>query len=104
MNNLNFYKEDTKWYITLPEWEGDKADLEMVWGANELLDIVSKYTDSVSCSFSTKPFEGSNMLERRCICAEEDLQCQGGPSEGAYYFIKTYNDLEINLSLLLLRP
>jgi hypothetical protein len=28
---LNFVKEeDNRWYIDLPNWEGDKADLEMV--------------------------------------------------------------------------
>jgi len=32
---LKFYKEaDERWYVELPEWEGSKADLEMVAGAD----------------------------------------------------------------------
>ena len=41
MKNLKFKKEeDNKWYIDLTEWTGDKADLEMVAGADILLDIL----------------------------------------------------------------
>lgn len=33
--------EDNRWYIDLPDWEGSKDDLEMVCGADVLLDIIS---------------------------------------------------------------
>lgn len=40
--NLKFYRnEDNRWYVDLPEWEGSKDDLEMVSGADSLLDIIS---------------------------------------------------------------
>ena len=39
---LTFYKEETnRWYVYLPEWEGSKADLEMVCGADTMLDELS---------------------------------------------------------------
>jgi len=39
---LSFTKEDNgNWYIDLPEWEGDKADLQMVAGADDFLDFLS---------------------------------------------------------------
>lgn len=38
---LTFKKEKSgKWYIVLPEWTGSKSDLEMVSGADDLLDQV----------------------------------------------------------------
>jgi hypothetical protein len=37
-----FYKtEDSRWYIDLPTWKGSIADLEMVAGADVMLDILS---------------------------------------------------------------
>lgn len=59
MKNYRFYKEeDGKWYIDLPEWTGSKAELEMVMGADTLLDIISQGEDSMNVSFSEKSFEG----------------------------------------------
>jgi hypothetical protein len=45
---LNFEKESTGWYIVLPEWNGSKADLAMVCGADTLLDQLSQFRDKVS--------------------------------------------------------
>lgn len=57
-----FYKEeDNKWYIDLPEWieKGlPKEDLEMVCGADALLEILSKNTHEVHVDFNVEPFEG----------------------------------------------
>lgn len=38
---LLFYKEKNKWFVDLPTWEGSKADLEMVDGADRMLDELS---------------------------------------------------------------
>ncbi len=45
---LTFNKEDNKWYIDLPNYPGDKADLQMVLGADTLLDKISNNTDTTS--------------------------------------------------------
>ena len=43
MKNYKFYKEESgKWYVDLPTWLGDKEDLEMVMGADTMLDIMSE--------------------------------------------------------------
>ena len=43
MRNYKFYKEETgRWYVDLPEWEGEKAELEMVLGADTFLEILSQ--------------------------------------------------------------
>jgi hypothetical protein len=62
----DFYKEENgRWYVDLPEWTGDKSDLEMVEGADVLLDILlgEEYTHPrISVRFETEPFEGSHTL------------------------------------------
>ena len=50
---LNFIKEeDNRWYIDLPNWEGDKADLEMVMGSDALLEFISNNGEHVSIDIS----------------------------------------------------
>ena len=45
---FTFYKEpDGRWYIDLPEWQGSKEDLEMVQGADRMLDLLSKGQDRI---------------------------------------------------------
>jgi hypothetical protein len=40
MKTFKFEKEkDNRWYIILPEWTGEKEELEMVCGADSMLDI-----------------------------------------------------------------
>ena len=51
MKELNFIKEfeTGRWYIDLPQWEGNKEDLEMVSGADTLLNmlVMNKHLDVV---------------------------------------------------------
>ena len=44
---LTFEKEVSGWYIVLPEWEGKKAELQMVAGADVLLDLLSESKNTV---------------------------------------------------------
>lgn len=41
MKTLTFYKTNNLWFIDIP-WEGDQSDLQMVDGADLLLDILSE--------------------------------------------------------------
>lgn len=51
-----FYKEETgRWYVDLPEWEGEKAALEMVMGADVMLDIFAQGEGEVKLFLSEKP-------------------------------------------------
>lgn len=50
-----------EWYIHLPEYidqGGTKADLQMVGGADTLLDILSQREDKVRVTFSREDFHG----------------------------------------------
>jgi hypothetical protein len=61
---FRFYKEeDNRWYVDLPEWEGEKEELEMVLGADMLLDIISGNSDYAFLTLSTELFEGCKTLE-----------------------------------------
>ena len=57
---FKFYKEDTKWYVDLPKFieeGGDKADLEMIAGADDMLDMLSSNGDRIELSISLEPIE-----------------------------------------------
>jgi hypothetical protein len=52
-NAYRFNKEDGKWYIDLPDWTGTKGELQMVGGADTLLDHLSNNGDTVLVDLST---------------------------------------------------
>jgi hypothetical protein len=53
MKNYTFNKEQGSWYIDLPNWEGTKAELQMVAGADTLLDQLSNNGTTVNVTLST---------------------------------------------------
>jgi len=58
MKNILFQKDiDGRWYAVLPEWEGERDELEMVMGADTMLDIMAEGDDEVHITLSTEPFE-----------------------------------------------
>ena len=57
MNNIfTFERYQDRWFIVLPEWEGDKDDLEMVMGADMLLDIMSEDEHQIKVKITTEYF------------------------------------------------
>ena len=54
MRLYTFNKEEGKWYIDLPEWQDSKSALQMVAGADILLDELSNFQTSVQLSISSK--------------------------------------------------
>jgi hypothetical protein len=94
MRTFKFYKEsDSRWYVDLPEWEGPKAALEMVMGADTMLDILSQGTGEVVMYMST---EFQERCERLVFLHETpDI------GEGAYYHMESYMGLEFNLDVWL---
>ncbi len=50
---LNFKKEDG-WYIVLPDYPGPKEDLQMVYGADDMLDRISYRVGKVSIEIAPK--------------------------------------------------
>ena len=66
MNAYRFIKEDGKWYIDLPDYlehGGSKGDLQMVEGADTMLDIISGYKDEVTLALDRNKFEGADKIE-----------------------------------------
>jgi len=41
-----------RWYIDLPEWQGPRANLEMVAGADSLLDVFAQGQERVNVTFT----------------------------------------------------
>lgn len=94
MKILKFYRDyDNRWYVFLPEWLGEKADLEMVSGADTMLDIISQGETEIRVAFSLSPFDDSNKLTMIRLATELD--------NGAYYLLDHYNGIDLNLELWL---
>ena len=81
---LRFYKsKDEYWYVDMPEWQGSIDALEMVRGADDMLDELSCHTGKdVYLQISTASFDDCERL----IKIQDDVV--GG---GAYYgYASTY--------------
>jgi hypothetical protein len=84
-----FIKEPNgRWYIDLPHWTGGKAALEMVEGADTMLDNLAQGANEVKLTVSEQPFDGAAEL-----VLTEDLT---GSIGGGMYLLKSYNGQEIN--------
>ena len=93
MRKFDFYKaEDDCWYVDLPEWEGNKAELEMVLGADKMLDYLSKGAQKISLNISEARFKKADILYK--------LRDDAGVG-GAWYLLKKVNQVEINQELWL---
>jgi hypothetical protein len=87
IKKFTFVKENTgRWYVVLPEWTGDKEDLEMVMGADTMLDILSQGDSVVDVVLSTEPFD-NHKFELMFINEES-----GG---GWYKFYSEFNEMNI---------
>jgi hypothetical protein len=73
MKRFDFIKEENRWFVVLPSWEGSKEDLEMVCGADTLLDIVSKGSETATLQVS----ENSYNNYRFKLTYKEDM-AEGG--------------------------
>lgn len=91
---LKFYKEaDERWYVELPEWEGSKADLEMVAGADTMLNYMAEGNNYVNLHLSEEAFDGADKLEFIRIATEI--------GNGAHYIMRSYAGIEFNLEVWL---
>lgn len=63
IKKLTFKKEESGWYIDLPEWTGSKADLAMVAGADKLLDRLSYDEDVVELAVAQAPIDNFYRLK-----------------------------------------
>lgn len=92
---FRFYKDaDNEWYIDLPEWTGSKAELEMVQGADTMLDIVSEYSNECYLKLSDQFFAGAEVLQLE----HARIQNHGG---GGDYILEKYQSETINYKIWL---
>lgn len=85
-NYYTFIKdEDGRWYIDLPEWDGPQEDLEMVMGADTMLDIIAQDQEEVRVSISNTYVPHKMKLD---FIREES----GG---GMYQLSSTYHNFEV---------
>ena len=94
MKRLKFYKEsDNRWYVDLPEWEGSKAELEMVAGADSMLEYMAEGEAQVWIVLSEQEFENADKLEFLRLATEIE--------NGAFYKLDKYRGIEIGLEMWL---
>jgi len=97
--DFRFYKvANGDWYIDLPEWKGDPADLQMIQGADEWLDLLSDANEMV-LTISDVSFDETDPIAIGFITlirlGEPNL---GG---GGNYFLERYQERSINLKIWL---
>lgn len=73
--NLRFNLEGEEWYVDLPEWEGSKADLLMVAGADILLSLMAGSRTTITLKVNTEPFKDAYILRR--VSEETSLDREG---------------------------
>ena len=96
---FRFYKETNgNWYVDLPEWEGTKAELQMVAGADSFLDILAEGEGGVHVVLSDEYFEGSDNLKIKELGRLEGWEL----GEGAWYRLDSYKGIpHFNLDMWL---
>lgn len=91
---IKFTKEINDWFAEISEWEGSRADLQMVMGADTFLDILCEGEWDVWLTMSDQPLN-SDRTEKLHFIRE-------GESEGGgYYLLETYRGIEFNLEMWL---
>ena len=94
MKTIKFKKElDGRWFAVLPDWTGDKSDLEMVLGADTMLEFMSEDNDEVSLFMSEDEFEGADKLEFIRFAVELN--------NGAHYKLNNYRGIDIEIDMWL---
>jgi len=94
IQKLKFYRENTgRWYVDLPEWEGSKEDLEMVLGADDLMNLLAQGDDVIYAQIADEKFSGSVQM----VMFEMGSIDMGG----AWYLVPSISGIDFNLRLWL---
>ena len=94
MITLMFYKDyKGDWFVDLPSWKGDKEELQMVSGADTLLDIISNNNFNsenflkINIFQNEKHFKNSNKEFYALIRDNKETE------SGSYYKVKHSSNL-----------
>lgn len=112
--NYRFYKDvDSRWYADIPEFTGSKAELEMVDGADVMLNIMAQGDDEIYLSLSDEPItfepmvkilDGSSpdMSKYNLPLVTKLIKIEDTPEiGGAKYTFTQWNDIEYNYPIWL---
>ncbi len=92
---FSFYKtSDHEWFVTLPEWKGDKAELQMVEGADAMLDMIANNGTDCNLELNDEEFIDADLL----TLTHARKQNRGG---GGDYLLEIYNGNTVNQKLWL---
>ncbi|MDB5197859.1 MAG: hypothetical protein JWP88_2230 [Flaviaesturariibacter sp.] len=96
MKTYQFIRTEREWYIDLPQYieqGGSKGDLQMVEGADKMLDMMAADSDKVTLTIATEPFDGADAL----ILTEKCDPYIGG----GYYLMRQYEGIAVNRTMWL---
>lgn len=94
MELLRFYKDiHARWYVDLPAWHGSKADLEMVAGADTMLDYMAEGENEIWLNLSEDYFKNSNEITLTGLATDI--------GNGAYYKLNKYRGIKLEQTLWL---
>jgi hypothetical protein len=91
---IKFTKELNDWFAEITEWEGSRADLQMIMGADTFLDILCEGEWDVWLTMSDQPLQSDRTEELHFIR-------EGETEGGGYYLLKSYRGIEFNLEMWL---
>jgi hypothetical protein len=94
IRKIKFYKtKSSRWYADLPEWEGSKDDLEMVLGADTMLDTLAQGDDLIFLQIGDEKFPGG----MQAILVEPGTIEMGG----AWYLVPSIGQIDYDLKIWL---
>lgn len=87
LRTFKFQREiDGRWYVVLPEWTGSKEDLEMVMGANTMLDIIAQGESDVDVTISEEEFDNHTFVLKFVGEASDGGDYELTSTDGLYEF------------------
>lgn len=93
IGTYKFYKTSSnKWYVDLPEWTGSIDDLELVCGADIMLDIIAQGETNIYLTLSDIKIEHATELVKYI-----DTPLEGG----AEYIFTNWHGIEYNMNIWL---
>jgi hypothetical protein len=93
VKTIRFYIESNRWYADIPEWTGPMADLEMVMGADMMLNIMSQGENDVTLTlFDDLVHDAESILS---------LNKLGGSEGGGYYNFDSFRGISYNTEVWL---
>lgn len=94
---MKFEKDpDGRWYAVIPSWTGDRAELEMVLGADILCEKLAKGKDEVNVLLT---FDDEELKNPDAILKLEQIMPH--PGSGADYYVESIVGETVDLDLWL---